>query len=190
MNLPDTLSTAAWGMHHFGSICTGGNLRLRDIRRAVAKGFMESVGMVSLRDDDGFTVQPERYVEGFQLTAAGKAELRRINPLDADTFLGKDPGAVDEAALTPSPGSVVDLELLLAMRRNRALMKQYEKYPTTVELLKQEITWGCEAFMANDKARMTKVTNRMMSNLDALSEWDGKPKRPDNPTPPCTLKKD
>lgn len=87
MKLTDTLSTTAWAMHHFGSICTGGNLKRRDIRRAEEKGLVESVGMVAMCDGDGFTIDPERYREGFKLTKDGEAMLRKTDPDAAAIYL-------------------------------------------------------------------------------------------------------
>lgn len=76
MNLYETLDTVAWGEKHFGCVIAGGPLKLRDIQRAKAKGFVESVGIVAVCDDDGALKQPERYREGFTLTESGKAKLR------------------------------------------------------------------------------------------------------------------
>lgn len=87
MDLTNTLSTTAWAMHHFGSVCTGGNLQLRDIKRAISKGLIESVGSVPICDGDGFAVLPERYREGFRLTDAGKDELRERDPQSANLYL-------------------------------------------------------------------------------------------------------
>ena len=73
--LPRAQSTAfdnvAWGHYHFGSFCTGSTTRRATVLRLVKQGLVESAGMVALCDDDGFTVVPERYREGFRLTEFG-----------------------------------------------------------------------------------------------------------------------
>ena len=76
----DVLETIAWGMKNFGSVCTNRQLPLRDMRRAMANGLAECVGLVSMCDDDCFAIQPERYRLGYTLTKKGK---RAIEPLDA-----------------------------------------------------------------------------------------------------------
>ena len=87
MKLPEILSTTAWAMHHFGSVCSGGTLKRRDIRRAESKGLLESVGDVPVCDGDGFTIEPERYREGFRLTERGESMLRETDPESAGNYL-------------------------------------------------------------------------------------------------------
>lgn len=72
MKTHDVLSQIAWGEKHFGSIVTGRALPRRDVMREVAAGNVESVGLAAICDGDGFTIQPERYREGFRFTAAGR----------------------------------------------------------------------------------------------------------------------
>lgn len=67
------LQAIARAEHFFGSFCAGGDVRKRDIDDLVEQGLAESVGQVPLADADGFTIQPERYKEGFVLTSDGKS---------------------------------------------------------------------------------------------------------------------
>lgn len=69
------LSVVAWCEELFGSLTTSRSLRRRDVMRLVSSGLVESAGLVVLCDADGYTRQPERYVEGFRLTSAGRSVL-------------------------------------------------------------------------------------------------------------------
>lgn len=71
----NVLIWADWGERHFGSVTTSRFLPLRDVRRCVERGLLKSVGLVTLCDDDGFTLDPERFREGYVLTEAGRAAL-------------------------------------------------------------------------------------------------------------------
>jgi hypothetical protein len=77
--------------------------------------------------------------------------------------------------LPPVPCSAAELALLRAMQHNRKLVGQYTRWPKTVALLKQELAWACDAFVENDEARMERLAERMMSNLEALPEWGSPP---------------
>lgn len=91
MNLLEALATTAWAEYHFGSVCSSQHLRRSTIMRAVQRGWMEAIGMVAICDADGFLLQPERYREGFVLTAEGKRVLRRRDPQTASMFLPRAP---------------------------------------------------------------------------------------------------
>lgn len=87
MRYLNTLGSVAWGMRHFGGIVTGGKLRRRDMLAAEKQGFVRSIGDVPLCDDDGFTIDPERYREGWELTEAGMEYLRKHDPETYDIHL-------------------------------------------------------------------------------------------------------
>lgn len=76
MKLSDVLETVEWGEKNFGSVVTGGGLTKRNIDSAISKGLVKRAGRVTLCDDDGFTIQPERYREGYRLTAKGRRMLK------------------------------------------------------------------------------------------------------------------
>lgn len=101
MTLLDTIETTAWAMHHFGAICTGREIKMRDIKNAQSKGLIESVGLVPLADGDGFTLVPERYREGFKLTEKGEEYLREHAPETAAVYL--ENVKVDASADTATP---------------------------------------------------------------------------------------
>ena len=88
----DVLETIAWGMKNFGSVCTNRQLPLRDVRRAMTNGLAECVGLVSMCDDDCFTIQPERYCLGYVLTEKGKQAI--------ETHYEKRPLPVNEDELS------------------------------------------------------------------------------------------
>lgn len=71
----DALETVAWGTEHFGALATGGATRLRDVVALFRLGLVTDAGMVALCDGDGFTIQPERYRQGWKITEAGKKAL-------------------------------------------------------------------------------------------------------------------
>lgn len=75
MSQRDALRAVAWGTEHFGSLATGGNVRKRDMIALEKKGLVEDVGPVAMCDGDGFTIQPERYRQGWKITEAGKKAL-------------------------------------------------------------------------------------------------------------------
>lgn len=89
MKLGDVLETVEWGEQNFGSVVTGGPLRKRDIDAAISKGLVTNIGRVHLCDDDGFTIQPERYRDGYRLTPKGREELQRFKQLWAEQEGGR-----------------------------------------------------------------------------------------------------
>ena len=78
MKMDELLESVAWGQKNFGSLCSGGPVRLRDLRRAIKAGLVQSQGQVALCSPDGGTLDPERFREGFVLTESGAQELARI----------------------------------------------------------------------------------------------------------------
>ena len=91
MKQGDVLYYAAWGMFFFGSVCTGRGLPRRDMLRAQADGLVKSIGQVTMCDGDGFTIEPERYREGWILTDAGKDALREYDPDAYERYLSNVP---------------------------------------------------------------------------------------------------
>ena len=87
MKQGDVLVDVAWGMHFFGSVCTGRGCPRRDMIRTRDAGLVESIGQVVMCDDDGFTIEPERYREGWVLTESGKTALREYDPDAAERYL-------------------------------------------------------------------------------------------------------
>lgn len=67
----------------FGSLSTNAQCTRRAVMRCVKRGLAQSVGTVSMMDADGYFCDPERTVEGFALTEAGR-DLLRANGHDAD----------------------------------------------------------------------------------------------------------
>lgn len=67
----DAVETLAWGMKHFGGLVTNNQCPRRVVMRLVEMGLAESIGSVIVCDGDGFTVEPERWREGFRLTTLG-----------------------------------------------------------------------------------------------------------------------
>lgn len=59
----------------FGSLITGGAVPRRDVMRQVRAGLVKSVGMRTVLDGDEAPVDPERFAEGFVLTADGRRWL-------------------------------------------------------------------------------------------------------------------
>ena len=94
MKQGDVLVDVAWGMHFFGSVCTGRGLPRRDMLRAQADGLVESFGQVTMCDGDGFTIEPERYREGWVLTENGKTVLRQYDTDAAERYLPNTPPCV------------------------------------------------------------------------------------------------
>lgn len=86
MKLIETLKTVAWAEYHFGSLVTGGNVKMRDIKAAKAKQLVKSIGDVVVLDADGFQKEPERYREGFQLTQQGVDYLWQLDPEAAEHY--------------------------------------------------------------------------------------------------------
>lgn len=66
------LETIADCEDQYGSAITGGDIRRRDVMRAVRAGLVVSAGIVQICDGDGCAVEPERFAEGFKLTEAGR----------------------------------------------------------------------------------------------------------------------
>ena len=62
----------------FGSFVTSTQVPRRDVMRQVKNGFVKSVGEVSVCDDDGRMLDPERHREGFVLTDKGKEFLAKF----------------------------------------------------------------------------------------------------------------
>jgi len=71
-NQRDAIDALAWGTLHFGSLHTNRVVRRRTVLSLVRRGLAESVGQTMVCDADGFHVEPERYREGFRLTARGQ----------------------------------------------------------------------------------------------------------------------
>ena len=67
------LETIADAEDVYGSLATDSRCTRRDVMRCVHAGLVESVGMVVLVDDCGTPTAPERWREGFRLTAKGRA---------------------------------------------------------------------------------------------------------------------
>ena len=88
----DVVEWLAWGMKHVGSLVTNRKCPRRVMRRLVELGIAESVGMAVECDDDGFHVEPERWREGFRLTALGTATHATI----MDEYRRQLHGAQDE----------------------------------------------------------------------------------------------
>lgn len=72
----DVLETVAWGTENFGALVTGRNTPVSVVRALVRKGLVKDAGMVAVCDGDGFTIQPERYRQGWAVTEAGAAALK------------------------------------------------------------------------------------------------------------------
>lgn len=69
------LTQVAWGQHFFGALFTGRHFPVRKMRALESRGLVTSIGACALCDGDGFIIMPERYRDGWQLTAAGIASL-------------------------------------------------------------------------------------------------------------------
>lgn len=67
----DAIESIYWAMNNFGSLVTNRALPRSRVLRLVELGLVKSIGDVVMCDDDGFTIQPERYREGFRLTSEG-----------------------------------------------------------------------------------------------------------------------
>ena len=89
MNQVELLQTVDWAERMFGSLTTNRQCPRRDVMRAIDAGLVKSAGMVQLCDDDGASLDPERYREGFKLTVAGKVRLAEIEAANA----GVEPGS-------------------------------------------------------------------------------------------------
>ncbi len=74
MKRRDLLETIADCEDRFGSLITGGRVTRRDVMRCVAAGLVESAGRVVVMDGD-FAAEPERFRQGFKLTAAGRRAI-------------------------------------------------------------------------------------------------------------------
>ena len=75
-----------WAAHNarFGWLFTTGRTHRRaTVQRMIALGLVRSVGEVVMVDGDGYTKQPERYREGFELTEAGKATHNALRAVAA-----------------------------------------------------------------------------------------------------------
>jgi hypothetical protein len=69
------MRSIAWGQRHFGALVTGRVTTRATVRALERKSLACSAGTVAVCDGDGFLVQPQRYREGFRLTAQGLAFL-------------------------------------------------------------------------------------------------------------------
>jgi len=69
------LERVAWGTEHFGALVTGRVTRRADVLALRALGYVADAGMVAICDGDGFLLQPERYRQGWKITAAGRKAL-------------------------------------------------------------------------------------------------------------------
>ena len=74
----DAIESLAWGMEHFGSLVTNRHVRRSTMLTLVGRGIAESVGRVAMCDDDGCTIRPEQYREGFRLTDHGVEVHRAV----------------------------------------------------------------------------------------------------------------
>lgn len=74
----NALEATEWGMKNFGSITTNRRLPLKVMRQCVEAGLCQCIGSVSLCDDDGFTIQPERQRLGYVLTESGRKALGEL----------------------------------------------------------------------------------------------------------------
>jgi hypothetical protein len=70
------LERVAWGTEHFGALVTGRMTRKTTVLRLFRKGLVADAGMVVMCDGDGFTIQPERYRQGWKITRAGLKALK------------------------------------------------------------------------------------------------------------------
>ena len=71
----DVLSWAAHNAKFGWSLTTSRTYRLTTVKALIAKGLVVHVGDVVMVDADGYTKQPERYRDGFELTDRGRAVL-------------------------------------------------------------------------------------------------------------------
>jgi len=67
----DAIEKLHWAMEHFGALTTNRCVTRRTVMKLVDRGIAESAGQCAMCDDDGFTIEPERYREGFRLTEFG-----------------------------------------------------------------------------------------------------------------------
>lgn len=74
----DTIQAVAHCDGFGWKFCTGRSIRLRDVRRLVARRMMRDAGLASAVDGDGWTIQPERWRQSWELTDAGRAEVAKI----------------------------------------------------------------------------------------------------------------
>ena len=79
------LHHVAWGQYHFGAFCTGRTTRRSTVVSLIRRGLVESVGEVTICDDDGFIKYPEQIREGFRLTDTGIARA-----VEDDGFYAKE----------------------------------------------------------------------------------------------------
>jgi hypothetical protein len=69
------LETVAWGTEHYGALVTGQSTRRAVVLALLRKGLVADAGMVAVCDGDGYLLQPERWLQGWKITEAGKAVL-------------------------------------------------------------------------------------------------------------------
>lgn len=73
----DALEGLEWGEQNFGSLLTSRVHPRRDMMKLIARGWATSLGDVVVCDGDGFSLQPERYREGFVMSPQGRLVLAR-----------------------------------------------------------------------------------------------------------------
>lgn len=66
------LKSVAWGTEHFGGLTTRSTTTIAQL---AGKRLVRSLGLVAVCDGDGFTLQPERWREGWTLTPKGRRWL-------------------------------------------------------------------------------------------------------------------
>lgn len=74
----DILEHAAGCERHGWKFGTGRTIKRRDVLGLVKRKLVADVGLVVQVDGDGFTIKPERYRQGYELTDAGRALRRRM----------------------------------------------------------------------------------------------------------------
>lgn len=71
------LEAVGWGTKHFGALVSGRSHHRNTLVALATKGLVRLVNQVLVCDGDGFSIQPERYRDGWTLTEAGKLLLQR-----------------------------------------------------------------------------------------------------------------
>lgn len=67
------LRDVSWATRHFDGMAARTAASLRRLRALEASGLVEAIGLVTVCDGDGYSIQPEREREGFRITKAGEA---------------------------------------------------------------------------------------------------------------------
>lgn len=74
MKQRDVLESVQWATAEFGSLVSGGQIRKRDLDRAVRAGLVRSIGIVEVRD--AYDSPTGRSAFGYVLTDAGEEALK------------------------------------------------------------------------------------------------------------------